>query len=303
MNILKYGFLFLCNVILLTSCINKEDVNYDNIKIGVCYASEKDEYSKVYSDMHLSLNKYNWKVFERVANGNISIQQAHVQNFIRERVDFIIVDPIRKDGWNDILNYAKISGVPVLFFNNSIGDSYDENLFLSVGYNNFKEGKDCVKALEKYFKKNSFSFKQINFIVIHSDNNFSADYDKYCGIMAEADNINWFNFCGRTKQIEDVLPMLKSHFIPVFFVLNESKTKDVIRLIENSENERTYFIVNAGAGKEIKYKLGTAGLTSAIVEKYSIGDAVCSQIINALESRTMRKDLILEHEVITMEEN
>lgn len=84
-------------------------------------------------------------------------QQQHdtqiraIRNFIKQKVDYIVVAPVTEKGWEDVLTEAKAAGIPVIIVDRMI-DVKDESLFTCwVGTNSAKEGALAVQWMETQF--------------------------------------------------------------------------------------------------------------------------------------------------------
>ena len=76
-------------------------------------------------------------------------QAAAIRDFIKQKVDFIVVAPVTEDGWDDPLKVAKAANIPVIIVDRRIKVS-SEDLYSSwVGSNFREEGDIAVEWMEK----------------------------------------------------------------------------------------------------------------------------------------------------------
>jgi simple sugar transport system substrate-binding protein len=79
-------------------------------------------------------------------------QIAAIRNFIRMKVDYIVLAPISEQGWDDALKEAKDAGIPVIIVDRMIQTSNSDFFTSWVGSDFRKEGGTAVAWMEKKFK-------------------------------------------------------------------------------------------------------------------------------------------------------
>lgn len=80
-------------------------------------------------------------------------QIEDVEGFIKQGVDYIILNPVSEIGWDDVLTDAKKAHIPVILVNNSI-DTDDSNLYACIlGSNYGKQMKNAGKWLNSYLEE------------------------------------------------------------------------------------------------------------------------------------------------------
>ena len=76
-------------------------------------------------------------------------QAAAIRDFIKQKVDFIVVAPVTEDGWDEPLKAAKAANIPVIIVDRRIKVS-SEDLFSNwVGSDFRREGDIAVEWMEK----------------------------------------------------------------------------------------------------------------------------------------------------------
>ncbi len=81
------------------------------------------------------------------AEGRPDQQVSQVRGFIAQGVDVIVVAPIEKTGWEDVLNEAKDAGIPVVLVDRGI-DTQDESLYATLIASDFvEEGRMAAQWL------------------------------------------------------------------------------------------------------------------------------------------------------------
>jgi simple sugar transport system substrate-binding protein len=124
--------------------------------------------------------KPGFELILRDANNNTSLQRTHVQNFINDRVDYIIITAVDSGGWNDVLTNARNAGIPIILADRSI--NANNSLWTShISSNFYEEGLSAAKWIETRFTGN-----QVNIVHIQGG----------IGALAQV---------GRTKGFDEVL--------------------------------------------------------------------------------------------------
>ena len=80
-------------------------------------------------------------------------QIEDVEGFIKQGVDYIILNPISEIGWDDVLEDAKKAHIPVILVNNGV-DTDDSSLYsCMLGSDYGKQMKKAGKWLDEYLKE------------------------------------------------------------------------------------------------------------------------------------------------------
>ena len=92
-----------------------------------------------------------YRLFFSDAQQSQSNQITAIRNFIKQKVDYIVVAPVTEQGWNEILIEARDAGIPVIIVDRMV-DVQDESLFTCwVGTNPAKEGALAVQWMGAQF--------------------------------------------------------------------------------------------------------------------------------------------------------
>lgn len=106
-------------------------------------------------------------------NNNQKTQLQAMEQFIEDGVQYIILDPIVEDGYDDVLKKAKKSGIPVIVVDRTI--RADSSLYTCwVGSDFTKEGKDAAEWLAGYLKEANRESEDINILTILGSDGSSA---------------------------------------------------------------------------------------------------------------------------------
>lgn len=106
-------------------------------------------------------------------NNDQKTQLDTLQQFIDNGVEYIVLDPIVEDGYDDVLKKAKEAGIPVIVVDRNI--NADESLYTCwVGSDFAKEGQDAAKWLIEELKEKGRDTEDINILTILGSNGASA---------------------------------------------------------------------------------------------------------------------------------
>ncbi|MDR3175508.1 MAG: ABC transporter substrate-binding protein [Desulfovibrio sp.] len=95
--------------------------------------------------------KKGYKLIIRDAQQKQERQVAAIRDFIRQRVNFIVLAPVTEHGWDEVLQEAASASIPVIIMDRMI-QIRDEALFVSwVGSDFRKEGDVAVAWMGKTF--------------------------------------------------------------------------------------------------------------------------------------------------------
>lgn len=124
-------------------------------------------------------------------NNDHETQKDAISKFVDDKMDYIILDPIVEDGYDDVLKKAKDANIPVIIVDRNI--SADESLYTCwVGSDFTKEGENAAQWLTDYMKKNNRTSEQINIVTILGSANASATIGRTKGFHEGAKKqSNW----------------------------------------------------------------------------------------------------------------
>lgn len=106
---------------LFAGCGQKTNIIEEStkkIKIGVCIASFSDKYGSYMLDEMKNYSKSlnNVEVTYADAKLDSNTQLSQVENFISQRVDVLVVDPVYTDSTKAITDKAKAANIPIIAF-------------------------------------------------------------------------------------------------------------------------------------------------------------------------------------------
>jgi simple sugar transport system substrate-binding protein len=138
-------------VLLLTGCGAPGPTEEHLIRVGFSQVgSESDWRIANTASMLAALSEANgYELLFDNAKQRQENQLLAIRNFIQQDVDYIVLAPITESGWDDVLQEAKGSGIPVIIVDRRISVS-DDSLYTSwVGSDFLAEGRRAVRWLEE----------------------------------------------------------------------------------------------------------------------------------------------------------
>ena len=125
------------------------------ITVGISQSGEesswKDANTVSFMDTFVKSNGY--EAVYADAGSDQEKQIEDVEGFIKQGVDYIILNPVSEIGWDDVLEDAKEAHIPVILVNNGV-DTDDSSLYsCMLGSDYGKQMKKAGKWLDEYLKE------------------------------------------------------------------------------------------------------------------------------------------------------
>lgn len=189
------------------SGFSKEDKSADNVKEAAGDTANTDSglihvgFAQVGSEsgwrmaqtqsMKETFTEANGYQFDFVdCNNDPKKQIETLEKFIKDKVSYIVLDPIIEKGYDDVLKKAQDAKIPVIIVDRNI--SCDKSLYSCwVGSDFNKEGEDAAKWLSDYLNKQGRASEDINILTILGSEGASATLGRTSGfenIAKEHDN-------------------------------------------------------------------------------------------------------------------
>jgi simple sugar transport system substrate-binding protein len=128
-----------------------------------------------------------YKLVLKDAQNKSENQFSAVREFIKNKVNYIVIAPITEEGWDDVLKEAKTAGIPVIIVDRMINTSDDSLYTCWVGSDFRKEGDTAVKWMETTFKD-----KELKIVHLQGSIGSSAQIGRTDGLQAGVDrNSGW----------------------------------------------------------------------------------------------------------------
>lgn len=111
----------------------------------------------------------------------VSWQINDIKELFHEDIDYLILIPKERTGYDQVLEEAKQRGIPVILAQQKVEQDpeEEENEYLSyVGSDYFKEGELCANMLSEYF-----GIRACKIMVIQGEKSSFMSWDRYRGFM------------------------------------------------------------------------------------------------------------------------
>ena len=117
-------------------------------------------------------------------NSDSDRQIKAMNDLIRQKVDYIILDPIVESGWKESLQLAKEKNIPVIVSDRMV--AADESLYTCwIGSDFDTEGRNAAKWLEEYLVKTGRDKEEIRIVILEGTEGASAAIGRTNGLNAE----------------------------------------------------------------------------------------------------------------------
>ena len=115
------------------------------------------------------------------ANQKQENQIAAIRRFIAYQVDVIAFSPIVEDGWDNVLEEAKIAGIPVILVDRDISTEKESLTSCLIGADFYKEGFMAGEYLVR--KADSLGLEHVNIVEITGTTNSTPMRQRQAGFM------------------------------------------------------------------------------------------------------------------------
>ena len=124
-------------------------------------------------------------------NSSSERQVKAMYDLIQQQVDYIIVQPIVEDGWEDAMAAAKKAGIPVIVADRQMAVAEEEYVSW-IGSDFEEEGHKAVKWLEEYLKEQGRENEEIDIVLLEGTQGATATIGRTEGILAGVEkHSNW----------------------------------------------------------------------------------------------------------------
>lgn len=186
-------------------------------------------------------------------NSDPERQVKFAYDLIAQNVDYIIIDPIVEDGWEEVFMAAKEKGIPVIVSDRQVNVNAS-HYACWVGSDFYKEGENAARWLEKYLKDNGREEEEIKIVLLEGTEGATATRGRTEGLYSVIERYpNWkvvAKECGNFTQGEGARAMED--------ILNKKTEFDVVI----AENDNMMFgAMNAMDQQGIAYGTDTDVIT------------------------------------------
>ena len=180
-------------VLLLTGCGAPGPTEEHLIRVGFSQVgSESDWRIANTASMTAALSEANgYELLFDNAKQRQENQLLAIRNFIQQDVDYIVLAPITESGWDDVLQEAKGSGIPVIIVDRRISVS-DDSLYTSwVGSDFLAEGRRAVRWLEEQLQAQGRGQEPLRILHIQGTMGSSAQIGRSEALFDAAKKNGW----------------------------------------------------------------------------------------------------------------
>lgn len=256
--LIMFSMLF---VLMLTGCGETTDVaeetglyraydvvyDSDEITIGFVQTGKESDWRDANTNDFLNTftKEKGYNLIYIDGNSDNERQVKAVYDLIHQNVDYIILDPIVEEGWEEPLLMAKERGIPVIISDREV--DVDPSLYTCWIGSDFKtEGVKAANWLDEYLNEIGRGDEEINIVLLEGTKGASAAIGRTEGLLSEiAQKDNWHIIaqeCANFTQGEGKTVMEK--------ILSEHDDIDVVI----SENDNMMFgAMKAMAEQKVEY--------------------------------------------------
>ncbi|MCR5090882.1 MAG: ABC transporter substrate-binding protein [Oscillospiraceae bacterium] len=165
-----------------------------------------------------------------------------VREFIDQRVDYIVIDPITETGWESTLRDAAQAEIPVIIVDREVAVD-DGNLYAAwIGENFELEGEKACAWLQQFLELEGL--KEVNIVHIRGTENSSAQMGRTKALLATAGRCGW-----------NIIASGDGDFV-------QAKGRDVMEamLIEHGRNIQVVYCENDNMAYGVLQALDEAGI-------------------------------------------
>lgn len=125
------------------------------------------------------------------ADNDPKVQVEAVRNFIKEQVDYIVIDPILTTGWTAVLKEAYHAHIPVIILDRTI-DCEERYYTAWFGSDFVREGEWAGQWLQNYLNRQGRGAETIHIVTINGTQGASAQLGRTEGFSRYLEkNSNW----------------------------------------------------------------------------------------------------------------
>lgn len=224
-----------------------------------------------------SLNKGYNLIFEDAKQVQTNQIRA-IRSFIQQDVDYIIFSPVVEDGWDTVLEEAKLAEIPIIIIDRQVRVK-NENLYTAwVGSDFYLQGQKACEVLRQYAEKNGI--EEINIVDIQGTIGSTAQIGR-TKALEDAAKTNGWNLLAQesgeyteARAYEVMAEMLRKYSdINVVYCENDNEAFGAIEAIEDAGK-------TVGAGGDIQvicFDATRGGLTETLAGKILI-DMECNPL-------------------------
>ena len=238
------------------------------ITIGFAQVGEESDWrranSKSICDTFSAENGYNLIYVD--SENDPEKQMSAVRKFIQEGVDYIVLEPIVEDGWDNILSEVKEAGIPLIIADRSVSVSDDSLYSAWVGSDALLEGERACEWLNAYAESENIDPEDIRIVNIMGTEGSSVQIGRDNALHNAVKKYGW-SFLGaepgeftQAKGKEAMEQLLKKYSeLNVVYCDNDNEAYGAIDILQN-EGKKIGSDIEAGEIMIISFDASNGGL-------------------------------------------
>ena len=293
-------YYFFVIVLIVFSC----NVNNKN-HVGFSQAYGSDEWRLKMNNsllIHSQINNIDLTIYD--AGNNISKQIEHIERFISDSVDLIIVSPIESKPITKVIQKALDLKIPVIAVDRK---TENETYTTYIGGDNHEIGVLAGNIINSNNKSN----KQLNILEISGRKGSTPAYERSKGFREVVDNANNLKliktFYEENGDHQNLIISLKEFFeskirIDFIFAHNDRSAHSAWKLSKeyNLENKIKFIGVDGLIGEEGGIDLVEKGILFSTILYKSGSKEIIDHVLGILNGEKIIKENILETAVIDL---
>ena len=138
-------------LLLLTGCGSEPVQEPQLTRVGFSQLGAESDWrvANTTSMMESLSEEHGYELLYENARQRQANQLAAVRNFIVQGVDIIVIAPLEETGWEEVLQEAKLAGIPVLIVDREVAVEDTELYLAQIGSDFLREGLQAVQWLEQ----------------------------------------------------------------------------------------------------------------------------------------------------------
>ena len=165
----------------------------DKITVGFIQTGKESDWRDANTNDYLSTftEEAGYNLIYVDGNSDSDRQVKAMYDLIAQKVDYIILNPIVENGWDDVLKAAKEADIPVIIADRQV--NADDSLYVCwTGSDFYSEGVKAVRWLEMYLRQTGRDKEEINIVLLEGTEGSTAAIGRTEGIEDEAaKHSNW----------------------------------------------------------------------------------------------------------------
>lgn len=169
------------------------EYNDELIHVGMIQTGKESDWRDANTDDYFEIftEERGYELIYIDGNSSSERQVKAMYDLIQQQVDYIIVQPIVEDGWEDAMAAAKKAGIPVIVADRQMAVAEEEYVSW-IGSDFEEEGHKAVKWLEEYLKEQGRENEEIDIVLLEGTQGATATIGRTEGILAGVEkHSNW----------------------------------------------------------------------------------------------------------------